>query len=157
MVVAHGPNGPSDNRVSELRYATQKDNHADKLRDGTDNRGEKHCNSKLTQAMVNEIRQRYAAGETSFAMAADYGVVASTIRAVLSGFSWGHSGDAILTGPRRGTSHQDARLTDELVLECRRRHAAGESINSIAHAFGMSWSAMGKAIRGQTWTHVPMS
>ena len=156
MVVLHGPNGNQDNRASELHYGTEKENQRDRLRDGTDNRGEKHRNSKLTQAMVDEIRQRYAAGETSFAMAPDYGVVPSTIRAVLSGFSWGHSGEAVLNGPRRGTSHQDARLTDALVLECRRRHAAGESINSIAKAFGMSWSAMGKAIRGETWTHVPV-
>lgn len=51
-----------------------------------------------------------------------------------------------------------SKLTDELVLEMRRRHAAGEvSIHQLAREHGMSWKTISEAIRGISWKHVPLA
>jgi len=39
-----------------MRWATPRENAADRVLHGTDNRGERHANSKLTEAMVRTIR-----------------------------------------------------------------------------------------------------
>jgi hypothetical protein len=55
----------------------------------------------------------------------------------------------------RGERQGIAKLTDAIVAECRRRHAAGETQVSLALEFGVSKSVMHHAIWGITWTHVP--
>jgi hypothetical protein len=55
----------------------------------------------------------------------------------------------------RGGRHQDAKLTDAIVMECRARRAAGETMASLAREFGVSFVAMRNAIIGVTWKHVP--
>lgn len=42
FVIAHGPNGQQDDSISNLSYKTQAGNCADKLRDDTHCRGERH-------------------------------------------------------------------------------------------------------------------
>jgi hypothetical protein len=49
-----------------------------------------------------------------------------------------------------------AKLTDEIVLECRERAAAGWPVVMLASEFGVTGSAMSNAIHGRTWRHVPM-
>jgi hypothetical protein len=57
------------------------------------------------------------------------------------------------TSPR-GARNGRARLTAEMVAEARRRRAAGETVAALADEFGISASAMSKAIRGDTWTEI---
>ena len=73
-------------------------------------------------------------------------------RANLSyGTSQQNSDDELRDGTRPvGVERWNARLTPTLVLECRRRHAAGESQRSLAREFGMSLTVMHNAIRGAT-------
>lgn len=53
--------------------------------------GEQHPMSKLTAGEVRAMRKRYAAGGVSQrALAAEYGVSHTTVRAVLDGTSWKH-------------------------------------------------------------------
>lgn len=59
--------------------------------------------------------------------------------------------DTDLHGERSGT----AKLTDEIVIECRRRYAAGESQFALALEVGVSPTAMGHAVTGKTWKHLP--
>lgn len=54
----------------------------------------------------------------------------------------------------RGDRHGRAKLTAETVLDARARHAAGESIRSIARALGVDRNTAREAIRGTTWAHV---
>jgi hypothetical protein len=54
--VLHGESGKLDNRLCNLRYGTAAENMADKLRDGTDNRGENHPMAKLTAEQVRLVR-----------------------------------------------------------------------------------------------------
>lgn len=54
----------------------------------------------------------------------------------------------------RGERRENAKLTEGLVLEARRRHAAGESQAAIAADMGVHQVTLGKAILGKTWAHV---
>jgi NUMOD4 motif/Bacterial regulatory proteins, gntR family len=49
-----------------------------------------------------------------------------------------------------------AKLTDEIVRECRTRAAAGESRGALAREFSISKVAMSDAIDGTTWRHLPV-
>jgi hypothetical protein len=86
--VCHGPGGMRDNRASQLRYDTRAGNMADCLRDGTDQRGEKHYSSKLTWSSVAEMRQRFALGETQVRLAADYDVNFGTVHKIVRNKRW---------------------------------------------------------------------
>lgn len=54
-----------------------------------------------------------------------------------------------------GSRNGHAKLNDEIVAECRIRAAAGESVPSLAHEFGITATVMRKAVNGKTWRHVP--
>jgi hypothetical protein len=54
--VAHVDGNGLNNNVTNLRWSTEKENMADKLRHGTLNKGETHGNSKLSQKQVDSIR-----------------------------------------------------------------------------------------------------
>lgn len=54
----------------------------------------------------------------------------------------------------RGETHPDAKLTAEMVLEFRRRHAAGEGICALAREAPVSRPTLSAAIRGTTWAHL---
>lgn len=58
--------------------------------------------------------------------------------------------DTILIGTRAPI----AKLTDEIVRECRIRVAAGEPKAALAREFGVSKTAIIFAVRGTTWKHV---
>jgi len=60
---------------------------------------------------------------------------------------------------RDGTSNQgercaSAKLTAAIVIECRRRYAAGETQRALAAEFGVDQSSISDAIRGETWGHL---
>ncbi len=92
MEVCHGPNGKQDNRASELRYDTPAGNQADRLRDGTDNRGSKSGQAKLTEAAVADIRARARTGRrgTQKKLALEYGVSIATISLIVNRKLWPH-------------------------------------------------------------------
>lgn len=54
--VAHNDGDRTNNRASNLRWDTRTGNFADKVTHGTHNRGERHPNSRLSNAAVAEIR-----------------------------------------------------------------------------------------------------
>lgn len=91
----HGPAGPPVAALSNLRWGTREQNMMDKVRDGTDNRGERQGRHKLTWAAVAGIRRRAAAGELYVHLAAEFGVSRSTIGNVVAGDTW----RVILYGP----------------------------------------------------------
>lgn len=75
---------------NHLRWATAKDNLADKLEHGTDNRGEKHYAAKLRNVDVLDIMPRLASGESPTLLANEYGVERGTIKNIASGRTWKH-------------------------------------------------------------------
>ena len=85
MEACHGPSGKTDNRLSNLRWATRSENlGADKHRDGT------MAYAKLDEAMVLACLARHAGGESYASIAADYNVSKVTVWNAVNGRSWCH-------------------------------------------------------------------
>jgi len=55
----------------------------------------------------------------------------------------------------RGEGHPAAKLTEVDVVRIRARCAAGESLRSVANAFGVSRTSIRMIVRRRTWSHVP--
>ena len=54
----------------------------------------------------------------------------------------------------RGSEHYGAQLTEELVLEARKRKEAGESYASIARTMGFSYHAIWDCVNRRSWKHL---
>jgi len=79
----HGLQGRADNSLSNLSYGTSSQNNgADKLRDGTDHRGEKDGMAKLTNNEARAIRKDLARGALINVVARQRGVSHQTIRRI---------------------------------------------------------------------------
>lgn len=77
--VAHNNGNGLDNRVENLRWATESENMADKVLHGTHCRGEKHGGAKLTDAEVMAIRYCRKQGSGVDSLANIFGVSRWTI------------------------------------------------------------------------------
>jgi hypothetical protein len=87
--VAHNDGNPKNNQANNLRWATASENQLDRLRHGTACQGETHTLSKLTDAQVNEIRNK--AGTVSYRkMAVEYGVSDVLISNIVRRKTWKH-------------------------------------------------------------------
>ena len=64
-----------------------KNSGVDKLRDGTDCRGEKHPMTKFTEAQVREIRRR-SCSESCKTLGDEFGVDRTTISKIVNRHSW---------------------------------------------------------------------
>jgi DNA-binding MarR family transcriptional regulator len=68
-----------------LSYETPTQNSADRLRDGTDQSGERHAQAKLTDDHISEIRTRYAMGDVlQKELAAEYEVNPSYVSRIVN-------------------------------------------------------------------------
>lgn len=85
--VAHGDGDRANNRPENLRWATQRENEADKQAHGTIRRGEASPQAKLREADIPVIRQ---ADGSNNEIAARFGVSSSTIAEIRRGVSWSH-------------------------------------------------------------------
>jgi len=74
MQCRHLDGDPSNNQLKNLTWGTAEENYADRVCHGTDNRGEKHKQAKLTNQNVIEIRKRAIRGETYSSIARDFPV-----------------------------------------------------------------------------------
>lgn len=87
---AHRDGNPKNNKLSNLRWATPKENQADRIRHGTDIRGEDHKNAKLTEMDVRNIKRARIRGNTYRSIAAIYGVSHPLIIRIVQGRAWAH-------------------------------------------------------------------
>lgn len=89
LFCCHDPaicNNPPCVNANHLRFATAKDNAADKIIAGTATRGEAHAGSKLTETDVRAIR---ADTRTRYAIAKHYGVSWGLINMIIKRKRWG--------------------------------------------------------------------
>lgn len=156
--VRHGPGGALDNRLVNLCYGSRRENMEDKVRDGTLIYGERIEGARLTDQIVAECRRRYAAGETTITLGAEFGVNPSTMNEAVTGGTWARVPGAIPVGSKayhkRGVENGMAKLTPGIVAEIRRRGAAGEAQHVIAAGFGVSQSTVWRAIHSKTWADI---
>jgi hypothetical protein len=98
MVICHFDDDPARNELSNLRYATQKENIADAIRNGRmcgphnppNNQGEAHPRAKLSDIKVRTIKQRISNGDTYHNIANDYAVSPTTIADIHRKRTWRH-------------------------------------------------------------------
>lgn len=84
MEVCHGPAGKLENSSWNLGYGTHQKNELDRLRDHT------HNTQKLTAMDVKEARRRHAVGESTPALAKEYGVTAANMWYIVTRKTWRH-------------------------------------------------------------------
>lgn len=85
----HGPAGKSDASRANLCWGTRAKNVGpDRLRDGQDNRGERHGQAVLTRVIVLDIRARVSAGERQVDVADAYGIRKGLVWAVVHRKCW---------------------------------------------------------------------
>lgn len=85
---AHWDGDPLNNRLGNLRWATNKENMADCIRHGRTLRGSKQSLVKLTEEQVRSARYRMSAGETQQSIADDLGVSQVAISCIKTGRTW---------------------------------------------------------------------
>lgn len=83
--ICHADGNRLNNRLSNLRYGTAKDNAADRDWHGMTRRGVTNGNAKLRdQAFIDEIRSRYArGGVTQYELADEFGVSQAQINNII--------------------------------------------------------------------------
>ncbi len=91
-VCCHFPDkSPLNNNLENLRWDTEKANHADMIFHGTDHRGTKHYAARLTEADVLSIRARNPKTMAECrALGVEYGVKYKTIWAIAKRKIWKH-------------------------------------------------------------------
>lgn len=155
--VRHWNGDHLDNHAANLLYGTMADNREDSIRLGTIARGDRVGGARLTDALVREIRKRYAAEDATCAsLAAEYGVSEMTISRAVRGQTWGHveMPDTVAhrVDWRRGEGNPNAKLTEFQVLAIRQRYAAGGVTQvALAAEFGLHKASIYQIIRGKSW------
>ena len=87
---AHQNGDGQDNRLENLRWATRKENEADKIAHGRTIRGERHPLAKLRQDDVRAIRQALSCGERQRDVARRFNVAQQTVSDIAIGRRWRH-------------------------------------------------------------------
>lgn len=88
--VCHGRLGQLNNHPSNLRWGTRQENSQDMVEDGVVARGERHGMSKLTDALVRDVKRRVLHGESRKLIAKELNLNYETVNRVIRGESWGH-------------------------------------------------------------------
>lgn len=98
---AHGDGDKLNNNISNLRWATVRENNADKDLHGTERRGSASPRAKFTDAQVVEIRSSFTGkrGEI-LALAKRFRVGASTMNRIVHGIAYSSVGLSALEGRR---------------------------------------------------------
>lgn len=89
MAVLHRCDNPPCREINHLFLGTHADNMADRRAKGRQARGEAVGTSKLTEALVREMRARHAAGGVSYrSLAREHGLAHATVRRAIVGAAW---------------------------------------------------------------------
>lgn len=87
----HKDDVKANNHVSNLRWGTAKQNGEDRVANGRSAQGSRNGRARLTEAQVEEIRQKLAFGAIRNHLRKEYGVSFQTIERIASGKNWSKS------------------------------------------------------------------
>ena len=87
MVTRHLDGNPANNHAGNIMWGTQSDNMKDKARHGTTARGEKHSQSRMTEADVLLIRGCRGSQKE---IAETFGLCGSHVSRIISRELWSH-------------------------------------------------------------------
>lgn len=116
--VMHSCDNPPCVNLAHLSAGTRARNLGDMAARDRSLFGERAHGSKLTNQLVQEIRERYSAGETTIELAAEFNVTRHLIGDIAMGRAWRRAPGPITTSPfakepiepgGRPLSHMDAR------------------------------------------------
>lgn len=79
-----------NNSLINLEWGTRKDNQADRIKHGTDMRGENHPNTTLKTGQVVQVRSLSGLGWTYKELAEEFGVSIPAIGRIVRRESWSH-------------------------------------------------------------------
>lgn len=141
----------TNNRLTNLSWGTNAENHEDRQFHGTVPKGEACSWSKLTGEQVITIRHRRANGESFDAIAKDFGIKRRSVSRIAEGIDWSHIG-----GPRTKTrgNYGTGRLTKEQAREVLSLRGSGRAQVAIAKDFGISESMVRKIWSGKCHAEV---
>lgn len=88
---AHNDGRKANSRLTNLRWATPAENNADKRQHGTHQHGGLIGTAKLTDSMVEEIREKRRSGQSVQQLARQFAVCRNTITNITTGRSWRES------------------------------------------------------------------
>lgn len=88
--VAHGDGNPCNNHISNLRWATAKENIADRTMHGRTRFGEDNGSAKLDAGCVKTIKRLRSIGLSAYEIARLACVSPSTIQSIWEGTTWKH-------------------------------------------------------------------
>lgn len=88
--VAHWDGDPTNNELSNLRWATHVENEADKIRHDRTLRGERSSSAKLTRDQVVEIANLRADGLLLREIGVQFGVTEQHVGKIIARKTWRH-------------------------------------------------------------------
>lgn len=137
----------TDNRLSNLRWDTPKNNHADKHLHGTIRHREKHHRAKLNCLKARVAFHLRTIGWTCARIGRLYGVTSRTISTATSSKSWGINIKQKIY----------PKMNPLKVGVAKHLKSLGWRDSKIAKLFGVANSTISMALRGETWNQTSSS
>lgn len=151
-LVNHIDGNKQNNNVNNLQYCDYYENNQHAYDIGLNKRGSKRHNSKLTEEMVRNIKER--GKYTSYhKMAKEYGVDYATIYEIFTEKAWAYipwGKNAIMPSE----NDRSVRLTEEQVIEIKSRGKYA-SYKQIAEDYGVGQTTIRDLFDEKTWVWIP--
>jgi len=143
--VNHLDGNKLNNHVSNLEWATAKENVQHALGLGLVPVGEKSVCSLLTDAQVSDLRKEV--GKTNRVLAKEYGLSVQAVGYILRGVSWKHL-------PIGDYSRLHSRLPKDLVVNIREKRGLGWLQKDIAAHYGVHRMTVSQICQGKTYKNI---
>lgn len=127
---AHNDGDRTNPALNNIRWATKKENAADKRLHGTNNEGSFNGRTSLSESDVKAIVARVEELGCQKTAAKEFGLPVATLNHIMTGRTWGS-----VTGRTFSKSH--VTVTPDLVARMKNLKAAGLSIEAIASEIGV--------------------